>query len=68
MLFLEGRAIYEQACKKGKVRIDHVLIDVMGEEDADVAADLVRPRRKSGPDVAKSRGFSPGYVGLNFLL
>ena len=44
---------------------------------AGVAADLVRPRRKSGrtkpasgsgPDVAKSRGFSPGYVGLNFLL
>ena len=44
---------------------------------AGVAADLVRPRRKSGRtksasgsglDVAKSRGFSPGYVGLNFLL
>ena len=30
----EGRALYKQACKKGKVRIDHVLIDVMGEEEA----------------------------------
>ena len=30
----EGRALYEQACKKGEVRIDHVLIDVMGEEEA----------------------------------
>ena len=30
----EGRALYEQACRKGTVRIDHVLIDVMGEEDA----------------------------------
>ena len=30
----EGRALYKQACKKGKVRINHVLIDVMGEEEA----------------------------------
>ena len=50
---------------------------VSSATSAGVAADLVRPRRKSGrtksasgsgPDVAKSRGFSPGYVGLNFLL
>ena len=53
--------------------VEEIAID----REAGVAADLVRPRRKSGrtksasesgPDVAKSRGFSPGYVGLNFLL
>ena len=30
----EGKALYLQACKKGKVKINHVLMDVMGEEDA----------------------------------
>ena len=30
----EDRALYDQACKKGKVKIKHVLMDVMSEEDA----------------------------------
>ena len=30
----EGRRMYEEACKKGKVRVIRVLCDVIGEEDA----------------------------------